>query len=104
MTQEEIKATFIEVAGKLGVPFVILMFVLVMAREAGTGLHKTVIIPFMEGHTRFLDRTSETLNKISTIQEKQATTLQELTDIQDEIRSMIITSGSKNFRQETSVK
>lgn len=104
MTQEEIKATFVEVAGKLGVPFVILMFILIMAREAATGLHKTVIVPFVEGHTRFLDRTSETLNKISTTQEKQAATLQELTEIEDEIRTMIMTSGSKNFQQETSVK
>jgi|688.fasta_scaffold57345_3 hypothetical protein len=94
MTQEEIKSTLIDVAGKLGVPFVVLALFLWMAREAATSIHKTVVIPIVESHTEFLDSTRQTLDRISTTQEKQAETLQEIAVGQTEIRHAVMKSGS----------
>lgn len=94
MTQEEIKGTLIDVAGKLGVPFVVLALFLWLAREAATSLHRTVVIPIVESHTEFLDSTRQTLDRISTTQERQAETLQELAVGQTEIRHAVLKSGT----------
>lgn len=86
-------STLISIGEKFGVPCLILATFIWMTREAAVSLHKTVVVPIVESHTEFLDRMSKT-------QERQAETLEELAEGQNEIRTVLITSGSKNFQKE----
>jgi hypothetical protein len=91
MTQEQVTGTLLSIAEKFGVPCVILAAFIWMAREAAVSVHDTVVVPIVESHTEFLDKMCQT-------QEQQAETLKELADGQREIRTVLITSGSKNFQ------
>jgi len=104
MTQEEMKSTILTVAERFGVPCVILAAFIWMAREAAVSVHKTVVVPIVESHTEFLDSTRDTLDRMCTTQESQARTLEELAVGQNEIRSVLTTSGSRNFRSEPQEK
>lgn len=86
-------STMISIAEKFGVPCVILAAFIWMTREAAVSMHKTVVVPIVESHTEFLEKMSQT-------QERQAETLEELAEVQGEIRTALITSGSKNFQKE----
>lgn len=97
MTHEEIKSTAISIAERFGVPCVILAAFIWMTREAAVSLHKTVVVPIVESHTEFLDKMCQT-------QERQAETLEELAEGQNEIRTVLITSGSKNFQKDAASK
>lgn len=90
-------STMISIAEKFGVPCVILAAFIWMTREAAVSLHRTVVIPIVESHTEFLDKMCQT-------QERQAETLEELAEGQNEIRTVLITSGSKNFQKEATSK
>ena len=100
MTHEEVKSTLISVAEKFGVPCVILAAFMWMAREAAVSVHKTVVVPMVESHTEFLDSTRDTLDRMCTTQERQEETLEELAAGQSDIRSILTTSGSRNFGYE----
>ena len=100
MTHEEVKSTLISVAEKFGVPCVILAAFMWMAREAAVSVHKTVVVPMVESHTEFLDSTRDTLDRMCTTQERQEETLEELASGQSDIRSILTTSGSRNFGYE----
>ena len=100
MTHEEVKSTLTSVAEKFGVPCVILAAFMWMAREAAVSVHKTVVVPMVESHTEFLDSTRDTLDRMCTTQERQEETLEELAAGQSDIRSILTTSGSRNFGYE----
>jgi NAD(P)H-hydrate repair Nnr-like enzyme with NAD(P)H-hydrate dehydratase domain len=95
MTQEDVKGTLLTIAERFGVPCVILATFIWMAREAAVSLHSTVVIPIVTDHREFLDRMCQT-------QEKQAETLEELAEGQNEIRSVLTTRGEKNFQEDAS--
>ena len=99
-----IKETAFAIAEKFGVPCVILAAFLWMAREAAVSVHKTVVIPMVESHTEFLDSTRDTLDRMCTTQERQEETLEELATGQNDIRSILTTSGSRNFGYEPQQK
>jgi hypothetical protein len=100
MTHEEVKNTLMTVAERLGVPCVILAAFIWLAREAAVSVNKTVVVPIVESHTEFLEATRDTLDRMCTTQESQARTLEELATGQNEIRSVLTTSGSRNFGYE----
>ena len=74
------------VAERFGVPVVILAAILWMTREAATSLHHSVVVPVVKSHTEFLEATQNTLHEISSTQDQQAKTLQELAVGQREIQ------------------
>jgi hypothetical protein len=81
---------FLRLAERFGVPVLILIAVLWMARDVAVSLHSTVVVPVVSAHTKFLETTQETLKEIGHTQDKQAETLQELATGQQEIRSVLI--------------
>lgn len=96
MTRE----TAFAIAERFGVPCVILAIFIWLAREAAVSVHDTVVVPIVESHTEFLASTRETLTTMCSTQERQAETLEELASGQNELKKIIITSGSRNFRAE----
>jgi hypothetical protein len=78
------------VAERFGLPVIIMGVVLWFARDAAVVLHSTVFIPIVKGHTEFLDKTSSTLEEISTTQRQQAATIQELAAGQREIHQAVV--------------
>lgn len=101
MTAEELKQgaldTFLRIADRFGVPCVILAILLYFGREAAIAVHGTVVEPMVQSHVEFLDTTAETLKEIGQVQRQQATTLQELSHGQNELRVIVkaIVSGSE---------
>ena len=85
----------IRAAERLGVSVVILAAVLWMAREAATTLHSTVVVPVVKSHTEFLESTRDTLSEIGKTQMRQAMTLEEIAEGQNEIRSAVLGSGTR---------
>ena len=77
----------IRAAERLGVSVVILAAVLWMAREAATTLHSTVVVPVVKSHAEFLESTRDTLSEIGKTQMRQAMTLEEIAEGQNEIWS-----------------
>lgn len=90
MTTQDMTDSAMRVAERFGVPVVILAFVLWMFKDAATSIHKTVLIPIVQSHTQFLDRTQETLSEIGKTQAQQAETLEELAVGQAEIRHAVL--------------
>jgi hypothetical protein len=90
---DETKQTLVElglrVAERFGVPVVILAAMMLLAREAATTAHTTVILPIIKSHTEFLEATRTTLTEIGKTQQQQAVTLQEIAVGQREIQSAI---------------
>lgn len=86
--------TALRIAERFGVPFVLLIALLWMLREAGVSLNGTVVVPIVKSHTEFLDTTRETLTEISHTQKQQAETMQEIADGQRELK-VIVTSRSE---------
>ncbi len=76
----------IRIAREFGFPVVMLSVVVFCFREAAIALHRTVLIPVVESHTQFINSTSETLQSLGRTQDRQAETLQEIADGQNEIR------------------
>lgn len=74
---------------QLGVPVLILAFVLYMAREAGMALYTTAVVPLVEAHTQFLDSTQTTLKEIGATQKQQAMTMEEIVAGQRELTTII---------------
>lgn len=93
MTAEELKAgavdTLLRIADRFGVPCVILAVVMYFGREAAIAVHGTVVEPVVKSHVEFLDTTSETLREIGHVQRQQATTLQELSHGQNELKFIV---------------
>lgn len=93
MTAEELKAgavdTLLRIADRFGVPCVILAVVMYFGREAAIAVHGTVVEPVVKSHVEFLDTTSETLKEIGQVQRQQATTLQELSHGQNELKFIV---------------
>lgn len=81
------------VAERFGIPVFILVILLWMLREAATSLHGTVVVPIVQSHTEFLETTRETLTEISKTQNKQADTMQEIAENQEELK--IIVTGRR---------
>ena len=94
------KETAFAIAERFGVPCVILAIFIWMAREAAVSVHETVVVPIVESHTEFLTSTRETLDTMCETQERQAETLDELASGQNELKRIVITSGSRNFKGE----
>jgi hypothetical protein len=91
------KNTFVEIGGKLGVPFLILLLIGLGTREAGMSIHTTIIVPLLQKHTELIDVLCET-------QQHQTRTLDQIADMQIEIKRAIIVSGSRNFQCEDTEK
>jgi hypothetical protein len=85
----EMTETIIKAIKEVGVPVVMLAVVVYLFREAACTVHATVLVPVVESHTKFLDRTERTLEEISTTQNQQATTLQELAVGQRDIQAKL---------------
>lgn len=71
---------------EFGLPVVLLAVVIYLFREAAMTIHGTVLVPVVESHTKFLDATQQTLREISSTQERQAETLEEIASGQREIQ------------------
>lgn len=74
---------------QLGVPVLVLIALLWMAREAGFALYSTAVVPIVEAHTEFLDSTQNTLKEIGASQVQQAETMREIVEGQKEIVQII---------------
>lgn len=74
---------------QLGVPVLVLLALLWMAREAGVALYSTAVVPIVEAHTEFLNSTQNTLKEIGVSQTRQAETMREIVAGQKEIAEMI---------------
>jgi hypothetical protein len=81
---------FLRLAERFGVPVLILVAVLWMARDVAVSVHSTVVVPVVTAHTKFLETTQETLKEIGHTQEQQAETMQELANGQREIKSVLM--------------
>lgn len=92
---DDMKATIFDAAQRFGVPFVVLMFLLWMAREAATSVHHTILVPIVTSHTEFLETTRETLHEIGKTQTQQAETLRELAVGQRDIQHELMKKGTK---------
>lgn len=86
MTSERVFEAGLRAAERFGVPFVILVAILWMAREAATSVQHSVIVPIVQSHTEFLEVTSKTLHEIGKTQDQQAETLREIAVGQKEIQ------------------
>lgn len=93
MTAEELRQgaldAFLRIAERFGVPVVLLAVIIWLGREAAISLHGTLVKPVVESHVQFLETTSETLKEISTVQTRQAETLEELAHGQQELRERV---------------
>lgn len=85
MTADELKQglldSMLRIAERFGVPVVLLGVVIWLGREAAITLHGSLVEPVVKAHVEFLDATSETLREISSVQTKQAQTLDEVNTI-----------------------
>lgn len=79
----------LRVAKEFGLPVVLLGIVIYLFREAAVTVHGTVLVPVVESHTRFINATQDTLREISSTQERQAETLQEIAIGQREIQQAV---------------
>lgn len=76
-------------AKEFGLPVILLGVMIYLFREAASTVHKTLLVPMVESHAKFLDTTQHTLREISATQSRQADTLEELADVQREIRRQV---------------
>ena len=87
--------TALRIGERLGVPVLVLIFILIMLREAGTAIYTGAVQPLVKAHTTFLDRTQETLQGIEVTQRKQEENMSEIVAGQREITAILrITDGS----------
>jgi cell shape-determining protein MreC len=95
MTADELKQgvldSMLRIAERFGVPVVLLGVIIWLGREAAITLHGSLVKPVVESHVQFLEATSETLKEISSVQTKQAATLEELAHGQRELREQVKT-------------
>jgi hypothetical protein len=95
VTGEELKQgvldSLLRIAERFGVPVVLLAVLIWLGREAAITLHGTLVKPVVESHVEFLEKTSETLKEISTVQTQQAATLEELAHGQRELTDRVKT-------------
>lgn len=93
MTAEEIRQgvldSLVRIGERFGVPVVLLAVILWLGREAAITLHGSLVKPIVESHVEFLETTSATLKEISTVQSKQADTLQEIAHGQRELTERV---------------
>lgn len=78
---------------QLGVPVLVLLALLYMAREAGVAVYSTAIVPLVKAHAEFLDSTQTTLKEIGTAQRQQAETMEEIVTGQRELADHIKSRG-----------
>ncbi len=76
-------------AREFGVPFIFLVAIMWLIREAAHAMHRTVVIPVVEAHSTFLRQTTATLDGLGRTQERQAETLAELAAGQREIHAAL---------------
>ena len=88
--------TALRIGERLGVPVLVLVFLLIMLREAGTAIYTGAVQPLVKAHAAFLDRTTETLQGIETTQQRQAETMQEIVVGQREITTIIQADRGRN--------
>lgn len=81
--------TVLRIGERLGVPLLILVALLWMAREAGMAIYGGAVVPVVKAHTTFLESTQETLKGIETTQSRQAETMEEIVTGQREITAII---------------
>lgn len=81
--------TVLRIGERLGVPLLILVAILWMAREAGMAIYGGAVVPVVKAHTTFLESTQETLKGIETTQSRQAETMEEIVTGQREITAII---------------
>jgi hypothetical protein len=93
MTTQQVTESAIKIAERFGVPFLILLALMFMIREAAVGLHATVVVPIVKSHTEFLHGTRETLREISNTQSQQAEALREIAVAQIELRRAILSDS-----------
>ena len=79
----------LRIGERLGVPLLILVAILWMAREAGMAIYGGAVVPVVKAHTTFLESTQETLKGIETTQSRQAETMEEIVTGQREITAII---------------
>ncbi len=73
----------------IGIPAGVLAVILWMFWSASATLHDTVVVPWVQSHTEYVQATSETLRVLAETQGRQAETLQEIAAGQREIISRI---------------
>jgi septal ring factor EnvC (AmiA/AmiB activator) len=87
--------TVLRIGERLGVPLLILVALLWMAREAGTALYSGAVVPVVQAHTQFLESTQDTLQRIGETQDRQTNAMQEIVTGQREITA-ILKDGARN--------
>ena len=88
--------TALRIGERLGVPVLVLVFLLVMLREAGTAIYTGAVQPLVKAHTVFLDRTQETLQGIEVTQRKQEENMSEIVAGQREITAILRSADGSN--------
>lgn len=98
MTSAERSAldTVLRIGERLGVPLLILVALLWMAREAGTALYSGAVVPVVQAHTQFLESTQDTLDRIGETQDRQTNVMQEIVTGQREITAILKADGPRN--------
>lgn len=81
---------------QLGVPVLVLIALLYMAREAGVAVYGTAIVPLVKAHAEFLESTQETLKEIGAAQRQQAQTMEEIVTGQRELAGFLRDRGGAN--------
>ena len=92
MTEESKTAlvdSILKFGTQLGVPVLVLLALLYMAREAGVAVYGTAIVPLVKAHSEFLESTQETLKEIGAAQRQQAATMEEIVAGQRELSSRL---------------
>ena len=88
--------TALRIGERLGVPLLVLVFLLIMLREAGTAVYTGAVQPLVKAHTEFLDRTQETLQGIEVTQRKQEDNMAEIVAGQREITAILRATDTRN--------
>jgi hypothetical protein len=88
--------TALRIGERLGVPVLVLVFMLIMLREAGTAIYTGAVQPLVKAHAAFLDRTQETLQGIEVTQRKQEENMSEIVAGQREITAILRANDGSN--------
>lgn len=83
----------VPIAREFGFPVVTLAVIVFCLREAAAALHRSVVVPVVDSHTRFVASTTETLTSLARTQEQQAATLEEIATGQRDIQRVLGKGG-----------
>ena len=84
MSIERMTEAVMKIAERFGVPVVLLLVFIYMARETAIAVHQTVVAPVVTSHTKFIDTISEQSRQQTEAMQSQAEAFKELAAAHDE--------------------